>query len=733
MTPKRSVFVVRSVAVLFVLAGSIAASAQTLADRVPADAVAYVGWRGTEALGPGYDASHLKGVIDASAFPQLLAESMPRLLKRIGEDDDDAAAITDLLIAVGGPVWRHPSALYVGGVDTANADAPMPKLGLICEAGAESGALAEQLRKVVAKIDQPPFPIRVEEQGGLVVLAVGKVDLSAKAKPAAALSARREFVDAMAKVGKEPVIAVYVDVETSVAQLKNVIARSAPPEVMQHFTAASDAFGLPGLKRLAWTGGFDGKEWSNRAFVNAPAPRTGLVKFFIEAPPLSEKTLKAIPATATMAAAGHFDFGGLLGTIREMVKKVDANASNEFEAGLDQVKQAIGMDLQADILDTLGGEWAMYSDPAVGGSGILGLTLVNQLNDAAKAERALAQLEQLVNGMIKEETGGGPVTVAFNTTRQGDLTIHYLAIPVIAPSWAIKDGNLYVGLYPQVVSGAVEHAAGNAKSILDNPDYAALRKRLAAGEVTAVGFTDLPKLTAEGYQEILMIARAYLGAADLFGAKTPAMALPPLAKLMPHVTPAASVAWSDAEGWHLDELSPFPGSNVLAAGGMGSGLAALQTVMMGALMPSLARAQMSANRIKSASNLRQIGQAMMLYANENKGKYPREMGELLLTQDIAIDAFVNPQTKTKSPRNKNKEDQAAWVSKDSDYEYLGAGKDNTTPADVVVAHEKIRPGLQGINMLYGDGHVEWNVLSAAEQTLARQRAADMKTTQKGGQ
>src|SRR3954468_22669607 len=183
MTPKRSVSVVRSIAVLFVLTGSIAASAQTLADRVPADAVAYVGWRGTEALGAAYDASHLKGVVDASGFPRLLAESMPRLLKGIGEGDEDAAAITDLLIAIGGPVWRHPSAIYVGGVDTTNADAPMPKLGLICEAGAEAAALTGEVKKAVAKIDQPPFPIRVEEQGGVVVLAIGKVDLSAKAKP----------------------------------------------------------------------------------------------------------------------------------------------------------------------------------------------------------------------------------------------------------------------------------------------------------------------------------------------------------------------------------------------------------------------------------------------------------------------------------------------------------------------------------------------------------------------
>src|SRR3954468_14718695 len=35
------------------------------------------------------------------------------------------------------------------------------------------------------------------------------------------------------------------------------------------------------------------------------------------------------------------------------------------------------------------------------------------------------------------------------------------------------------------------------------------------------------------------------------------------------------------------------------------------------------RVQETAMRVKCASNLRQIGQAMLLYANENRGAYPR--------------------------------------------------------------------------------------------------------------
>ena len=46
-------------------------------------------------------------------------------------------------------------------------------------------------------------------------------------------------------------------------------------------------------------------------------------------------------------------------------------------------------------------------------------------------------------------------------------------------------------------------------------------------------------------------------------------------------------------------------------------------LLISILLPSLNRAREMANRVKCASNLRQIGQAMLLYANENNGNWPR--------------------------------------------------------------------------------------------------------------
>jgi prepilin-type N-terminal cleavage/methylation domain-containing protein/prepilin-type processing-associated H-X9-DG protein len=50
-------------------------------------------------------------------------------------------------------------------------------------------------------------------------------------------------------------------------------------------------------------------------------------------------------------------------------------------------------------------------------------------------------------------------------------------------------------------------------------------------------------------------------------------------------------------------------------------------LLISILLPSLNRARETANRVKCASNLRQIGQAILLYSNDNRGAYPRTVAK----------------------------------------------------------------------------------------------------------
>src|SRR6059058_123746 len=61
-------------------------------------------------------------------------------------------------------------------------------------------------------------------------------------------------------------------------------------------------------------------------------------------------------------------------------------------------------------------------------------------------------------------------------------------------------------------------------------------------------------------------------------------------------------------------------------------------LLISILLPSLNRARETANRVKCGSNLRQIGQAILLYSNENKGAYPRTIYNAQSSNSFHTDA-----------------------------------------------------------------------------------------------
>jgi prepilin-type processing-associated H-X9-DG protein len=60
------------------------------------------------------------------------------------------------------------------------------------------------------------------------------------------------------------------------------------------------------------------------------------------------------------------------------------------------------------------------------------------------------------------------------------------------------------------------------------------------------------------------------------------------------------------------------------------------------------------------------------------------------------------------------------VNANANYVYMGAGLNNTTPADRPIVYEKQDDHDQdGMNILYGDGHVEWQAMPTALQEIQK--------------
>lgn len=114
-------------------------------------------------------------------------------------------------------------------------------------------------------------------------------------------------------------------------------------------------------------------------------------------------------------------------------------------------------------------------------------------------------------------------------------------------------------------------------------------------------------------------------------------------------------------------------------------------------------------RVRCQSNMRQIGLAMMMYANEHGGKYPESLHEILATQDLTPDVFVCPMSANVIASDPTT--RAVLEDFDqpghSSYFYLGKGLTDQADPKSIVLYEPLPLHESGMNVLFADYHVEF--------------------------
>src|SRR5262245_10297827 len=115
---------------------------------------------------------------------------------------------------------------------------------------------------------------------------------------------------------------------------------------------------------------------------------------------------------------------------------------------------------------------------------------------------------------------------------------------------------------------------------------------------------------------------------------------------------------------------------------LGAASIVMMPCMVSIMLPSLSRARETANRVKCASNMRQIGMALLLYSNENRGAYPDQLEDLLRTQEISPADFVCPASSDTPGTEPADLSNSAHLS----YVYVGKGMTNAAPADAIVMY-----------------------------------------------
>ena len=140
---------------------------------------------------------------------------------------------------------------------------------------------------------------------------------------------------------------------------------------------------------------------------------------------------------------------------------------------------------------------------------------------------------------------------------------------------------------------------------------------------------------------------------------------------------------------------------------------------MSVLLPNLCRPRETANRIKCASNLLQLGQAIASYARANGGQYPPSLAVLCRQEEISSEMMVCPSSNDeRSPAPDTAgvvadvqaaETNAAGHKHRLSYIYVASQLTTTTTSETtIVAYEPLdNHSGEGVSVLFGDGHVDF--------------------------
>jgi len=527
------------------------ARAENDADRVPADAVAYVHWEGEDALGGQYAASHMKGLLDALNLRETLTALMDkRMAKLEGPQKDKAQFMKDFLHTA----VKYPTSVYVGTVDLSNPDKPLPTIAIFSKMGAaNAGEYADKLNSIAADTKDKSVPFSISAVGDYLLVTIGAdTDMAkrlATVPPTDGLGSTEDFNKTMMQFGAGAVEApaiVYINGEAALHAIDDLVASKG--RGAQGWPAAEMALGLTEIKQIAWAGNFDGPEWVGQLFIGMGPNRTGLLDF-LDNKPLSDDALKQIPANATWAGAFAFDGSRFLDDMRNAAGQIDPRGQQNFDFGLRQFFAFTGVDIKKDLLASLGTEFTYFAFPDAAGKSADNLVMATKLKNPQKMDTALNTLENTINALIMQRDSNSSVQFKTEALDAPDdkITAHILTLPLASPAWAIQGDVLYVGISKSAVQHAIDNGA-TAGSITANPTFAALRKKLGNQQMSGFGYLDLPKVAPEDYDVIK----------ELLAEWSVPYTLPPLAALTPHLTPYLKVSWTDAAGFHVKSLGAFP-------------------------------------------------------------------------------------------------------------------------------------------------------------------------------
>jgi hypothetical protein len=301
---------------------------------------------------------------------------------------------------------------------------------------------------------------------------------------------------------------------------------------------------------------------------------------------ITQNDLNIIPAdaiSASMSIASTKALSDLLVSMRA--------SGADIDGAIAKIKEETEIDVEKDVIPSLGGVAAIYSAQSTGG-GLLGHVALISFKDRPAFIAAHDKFVRFLGAQIKRANRDAARFIHFRHWRQDEIDFYSLTpagIPIPGElTYAATDRFLIAGLLPQAVVAAARQATGHGDKGLMSREDANLPE-LKGKNLVSYSFSDTPFLMKQGYNIVALLGQTISNAmrSPGEGTREPGMIVPPLAELQKGARAAVSITYRNEgtlvmESWSdrsmIAGVAGFAGAalDFLPIVGIGAGAAAFK-------------------------------------------------------------------------------------------------------------------------------------------------------------
>lgn len=174
------------------------------------------------------------------------------------------------------------------------------------------------------------------------------------------LSSTEDFRRIKERCGGTGDVFLYVNMASAWQMLPMIMNASGAGEAADQVMKVVDALGLTGLRAFGAQESLTPEGLVQRGFFRMPGARTGLLRLFsAENGPVMPP--RFVSPDSTTAMTMRLDLHGFWQEVRKIADSIEPGTSEQLDAGLAGLKEQLGVDIEKDLIGSLGDTMTFYT------------------------------------------------------------------------------------------------------------------------------------------------------------------------------------------------------------------------------------------------------------------------------------------------------------------------------------------------------------------------------------